>query len=606
MAAPHPPGVSDIAEAMAMSFEREDPSGALWCPPNDAAALRHWITDRSRELGGGIRRAVRLARLARLADGRDYVRFIYVRVPTLRTRHFKEALHKAAKEGRLPAKIVEVTATGVRLKEPDLQTQAGARGDGFEIDYVQMPRLAALLDVLHNSLGYTVVADLLAPVLVAGSPTTPADEVARALQAKFGAWLSERLGSSEHLRQAQTIRAFLASRGPVAPDAIDDEAIVSFWTAQGTGAEEGEVEGFRLYRSAARALLRYRKALRDAMTEAQIRAALPLESGPDAAGVDPGRIEAAELPTGAWQSPLLRLAAPPASAIKWLNRKERLQLLNYIGGPRPDDDPDAVPEPDADDAPIPDTDLSGGDRFDLRFLRTLLRVDVFGAAQAAIVARLRKRVAAPAAVEQVLAPIGGAAYDDCAAAYAAVREQLRLQSLAALVVLMETGAVEALILLRHFGGQDAIDAVLAAARGNVTSLHGPRNASAAVDDNVELDAAMTDALVGQIAAALPAAASRPEALLPDATRDLIAEARVAGRKVNRLGFRREDRTDPGMLTSLRAAVAAVIDLLAELDRLEAALAGAGRRDQAVSDRELFAAAFDRIYCAGDGASVTRA
>jgi hypothetical protein len=578
---------------MAMSFEREDATGALWCPPNDANVLRRWVTDRSRQLGGGMRRVVRLARLARLADGHDYVRFIYVRVPTLRTRHFKDALHRAAAEGRLASRIADVTESGVRLKEPALQAAAG---EGFEIDYVQMPRLAALLDVLHNALGYVAVADVLAPMLVAGPPAIHADDAARALQARFNAWLSERLGSLDQIRQAQVIRAFLASRGQVAPEAIDDDAIVSFWTAQAAAADEGD--GFRLYRSAARALLRYRKALRDAAMEAHIDQALPLGQDTGYAGVDLERIEPAELSVDAWQSPLWLLATPPTNAIKWLNRKERLQLMNYLGGPRPDQESDTLPEAEEDDVPSQHTDLSGGERFDLRFLRTLLRADVFGAAQSSLVGRLRQRVAAGVAVEQALAPIGEAAYDECAAAYAAVREQLRLQSLAALVMLMDAGAAEALILLRHFGGGDAIDAVAAASRGNVTSVPAPApQRSIDLDDDGELEPMIADALVAQFSSALSAAALRPDALLPEATRDLIAQARAAERKVNRLGFRREDRSAPRMLLSLRSAIAAVIDLLAELDRLQAALSTCPRRDQAVADRALFAAAFARIYCA---------
>jgi hypothetical protein len=594
MAAPRPPSVEDVAEAMAMSFEREDAAGALWCPPNDANVLRRWVTDRSRQLGGGIRRVVRFARLARLADGHDYVRFVYVRVPSLRTRHFKEALHRAVAEGCLVSSIADVTETGVRLKEPTVQAHAAA-GEGFEIDYVQMPRLAALLDVLHNALGYVAVADLLAPILVAGSPAIQADDVARALQARFNAWLSERLGSLDHMRQAQVMRAFLASRRRVEPDAIDDEAIVSFWTAQAVAAEEGE--GFRLYRSAARALLRYRKALQDAVTAAQIERALPLGGSTEYAGVDLERTEPAELSIDAWQSPLRLLSMPPANAIKWLNGNERLQLLNYLGGPRPDEDAAVAPTADAEEAARWDTALSGGDRFDLRFLRTLLRVDVFGAAQSSIVGRLRKRVAAAVAVEQVMAPVRDSAYDDCAMAYATVRDQLQLQALAALVTLMDAGAAEALMLLRHFGGQDAIDAVTAASRGNVITLTAPEHESSIdLDDHGEIEPMVADELIERMSCALSAAALRPDALLPDATRELIAQARAAGRKVNRLGFRREDRSDPRMLLSLRSAVGAVIDLLAELDRLQAALSTSAHCDEARADRVLFSAAFARIYC----------
>ena len=39
-----------------------------------------------------------------------------------------------------------------------------------------MPRMAALLDFLHNALGFTLVADVLAPLLQGGKSATHADE----------------------------------------------------------------------------------------------------------------------------------------------------------------------------------------------------------------------------------------------------------------------------------------------------------------------------------------------------------------------------------------------------------------------------------------------
>src|SRR6516164_8224491 len=92
-----PPSDQDVADALALTLEREDAAGAPWCPPHDAIALRRWVMDRSASLGGGIRRVVRLVRLMMLADGRDYVRFLYVRLPTLRARHFRHLLHEAVR-----------------------------------------------------------------------------------------------------------------------------------------------------------------------------------------------------------------------------------------------------------------------------------------------------------------------------------------------------------------------------------------------------------------------------------------------------------------------------------------------------------------------------
>src|ERR1700743_886232 len=105
------PSPQDVADALAMTLEREDASGAPWCPPGDAVALRKWITDRSASLGTGIRRAVRLARLMAVADARsDYIRFLYERVGSLRARLFRQVLERAAADGRLPNGIATFTA----------------------------------------------------------------------------------------------------------------------------------------------------------------------------------------------------------------------------------------------------------------------------------------------------------------------------------------------------------------------------------------------------------------------------------------------------------------------------------------------------------------
>src|SRR5262245_42382294 len=160
----------DVADALAMTLEREDASGAPWCPLGDAVALHRWVIDRSAPLGTGIRRVVRLARLMAVADGRDYVRFLYVRLPALRARHFRQAIEAAFAEGRIDASVATLFDAGVHLRETALLPQEGAH-DVFDIDFAQMPRLAALLDILHNALGFTVVADLLDPVLHRGPPS---------------------------------------------------------------------------------------------------------------------------------------------------------------------------------------------------------------------------------------------------------------------------------------------------------------------------------------------------------------------------------------------------------------------------------------------------
>src|SRR6201992_2144657 len=129
---PTAPSAQDVADALAITLEREDMSGAPWCPPGDAVALRKWVTDRSASLGAGIRRAVRLARLMAVADGRaDYIRFLYERVGSLRARLFRQVLERAVAEGRLPNSVATLTENGVHLREAAMLSQA-ASPEGFE------------------------------------------------------------------------------------------------------------------------------------------------------------------------------------------------------------------------------------------------------------------------------------------------------------------------------------------------------------------------------------------------------------------------------------------------------------------------------------------
>jgi hypothetical protein len=585
MRAPLSQAASEVAEALAITSERTAPDGSPWCPPRDAELVYRWVVDRGRELGGGLRRVVRLARLLAVAEG-NYLMFLHVRVPLLRARTFKAAMQAAASGGRLPKAVATVSASGVRLNERSL---APPNATAFDIDFAQMPRLAALLDVLHNALGFAPVEDLLEPVLARHPPTMHADDVARALHAKFNAWLSERLESPHYIRQAQKMRAFLAARGPVTPEAIDDEAILAFWTGAAATSGESEAEGLRLYRSSARAMLRYRRSLRDADAYRQIGAPLNLDDHlhrqPEADGAVVGE---------AWRSPLRVLTARPAGAVKWLTKRERLWLLNYLGGPHPDrGEPEAAEDdaPEASDAPAGETGLDEVDRFDLRFVRTLLRADVFGPVQSNLVAGLRRRLSPAAAIAQALPAVDDGAYAACVEAYRAIREQLRLEGLAALLPLLEARAPATLHLLSYLGGREALFELLRLGGCDPATLDADL---AEGEESGEMPAAATYADTLERAAAL-AADGAPAGPL----QALLAEATAAQRKVGRIGFRREDRGDAAVTAALAVGAAAVVATLRELDRLLLALPPSASAEAMAADRLRFETAFRRIYEADD-------
>jgi hypothetical protein len=335
---------------------------------------------------------------------------------------------------------------------------AGRQGESFEIGFAQMPRLAALLDIMHNALGFVVASDLLSGVCARRRPPASATDTARTLHSQMNAWLSERLESLNRKRQAQKMRAFLATRGRVAAEAVDNEAILAFWSTIGISERDDRIDGFRLYRSAASAMLRYRKALVDVQTArnlegALIRAVPARDELPDSE-LDQPRADVLE----SWRSPLVSLLSSPADQVKWLTQKEQSQLGNFLGGGVASiDERDEADEEEVQDASF--RGLFGQDRFEFSFWPTLLRADVFGAAQASIVARLRKRVPAGAAVEQSITGLASTAYDDAVDAYKEVRQQLHLECLACLGALMETGSAEAAVLLDRLAGRSVPEAV---------------------------------------------------------------------------------------------------------------------------------------------------
>jgi hypothetical protein len=591
-----PPSPQDVADALAMTLEREDLSGAPWCPPGDAIALRKWVTDRNASFGTGIRRATRLARLMAVADGHaDYIRFLYERVGPLRARLFRQVLERAAAEGRLPKSIATLTKNGVQLREAALAPQ-GTSQDAFEIDFVQMPRLAALLDIMHNALGFTVVADLLAPLLPKiGAPKSSADEVARALQAALNAWLSERLESNNHILQAQQIRGFIAGRGRLAPETVDDETILLFWIKAAEASETERIEGFRLYRTVVAAMLRYRQALRDAIAERHLEEAL-------GRGLEPTNDsfidEKVDLRGEPWRSPLRMLYKPPANRVKWLTTKEQHVLLNYLGGPADYANDTDSESPKLAEDPDDGTwhgGLAGDERFSLSHWLTLLRADVFGTVQASIVGRVRKRAAAETAIAQSVGTLNAAAYTAAAKVYADLRAQLHVESLAALALLMEAGAAEAVILLRELGGDAAVAAIVGPPRRRPVLVSDDDDDSAEEENDAEEAA---DNLRQVIAPRLMAAFADPTTVPEGAEHALLVEAATARRKVSRAGFRREDRADPQMAMALRSGATAVFDVIKELDRLVGILsAKAGGADLA-NDTARFVATFRNIYLGG--------
>jgi hypothetical protein len=577
------PSVQDVADAIGITLERQHASGAPWCSPKDGDGVRRWVVDRSAALGSNIRRLIRLVRVMAVADGRSYEQFLYERLTTLRAGQFRAALEAAAAQGRLPRTVATLSSEGIKMHEPAM---AGRQGESFEIGFAQMPRLAALLDILHNALGFVVVSDILYGVCQQRQPPASATEVARTLHSEMNAWLAVRLESLNHKRQAQKMRGFLASRGRVAPEAVDNEAILAFWSTIGIGEGDDRVDGFRMYRSAASAMLRFRKALIDVQTARNLEGALTR--------VGPARDDAPDLeleqPRGdvveSWRSPLAGLLSPPADRVKWLTQKEQSQLSNFLGGAAGTAEQGDEHNEEEVQTAANVRGLFGQDRFQLSFWPTLMRADVFGAAQASIVARLRKRVPVGAAVEQSMTGLGPNAYDDAVEAYREVRQQLHLECLACLAALMEAGCTEAAVLINHLAGRSILESLVGTSSPQVDDP----------DSEDDLDEKQPErALTLRVRSAMKAAFADPGAIKSDQARLLINEIRTASRKVNRSGFRKEDRQDEACIQGLRHGALAAIDALSELDRLLQVLSGVSKELDLASDLARFHEGFRALY-----------
>jgi hypothetical protein len=345
-------------------------------------------------------------------------------------------------------------------------------------------------------------------------------------------------------------------------------------------------------------MLAYRRALLDARIEAQLED--HRELGLDQA-IDPdcGAAPAAWDAGSAWISPLAVLLAPPAASLKWLTGTERAALRHYLGGYRPGDEPKAPIEP-CDATELPDsseswaTGLGGDQRFDLRFVRTLLRATVFGTAQTSIIARLQKRH--PDSVGHVLGAIDDGAYLNASAAFARIDAQIRDESLAALHVLARAGALEAVLLVEALSGAEAVASLRQ--MGGIAAVGSPRAAAdrdGAASGMDEAHGADSFAWATGLSRALMAAAERPGRLQPGPLQDLLSRARIAAQQVKRQGFPSRSGPETIDLAAFRAAAPALSDLAAEMKRLIAVLGDSARESEAREDKARFAAGFANLY-----------
>lgn len=362
-----------LVDAIATTTMREGDNfghgGGLWCPPAIGQKLRLAIPRRDKTLYGLLQQAVRLIRLMDRADAGGYQGFLYISIPWLRTAVFSRFIGRALAAGRLAGVARADGQTGVIFEEAEMNAASGAP---FSLSFAQMPTIAALIDILHNMLGYdrlkSVCSDVCGPICA-----RTAAEVAKDLRKHVEDWLRPCLASEHLAKQAEVIRKYLEAIEKTDPNLIDDDVVFSFWSDRGA---EAEIDGFRNFRNAARKMLTYRTDILIARREYMAESAGELQEYDASTDISGNSEQVWE--SSQWISPLHLLLSPPCDRIKWMVGTE-LKLAGHLVSNAAD-----TPDGDAIDGSGVVQALFSNDAPDPTFYRSLMRFSYFGARQALV------------------------------------------------------------------------------------------------------------------------------------------------------------------------------------------------------------------------------
>jgi hypothetical protein len=362
-------GAQELVDALSATCDREVLSGQ-WCAWGDGDKLRRLIAARSIQVKGLHRQAVRLARFLALVGRHSYIDTLHRDLPSLRARHFQALAEQAAVGLRLVERV-RIADNYVIFLEREMDSKAVH----FNLKFGQMPLVAAFLDFVHNAIGFNAAEEILRPV-IGQVPGEPAETVASRLERALNGWLEGRLASEHHIRQARAMRDFLRHyvqpKRRIDADSVDDEAVLAFWLSQKANAD---ALGFRLFRSAARAMISFHFAMQLAAYEEIVTKTLDPESvsqHTENENAFSGGLEIYE-----WSSPLQRMFTPPADKIKWLTDTDR-DLLGVL-----------IEDIES------EASLFSDNRPNERFFLTLVRYAVFGQWQNVFVQRVKARKLLP-------------------------------------------------------------------------------------------------------------------------------------------------------------------------------------------------------------------
>ncbi len=424
----------------------------------------------------------------------------------------------------------------------------------FSITYSRMAFLSALMEFLVTTLGYADLDDLWQEMLTRGPSKQVVSASANQLSKMLYNHLKEHLPTAQNHRRFARLVAYLTERenGDFEAQSIDDEAVFDFWLGASPRKSQDGVD-FRTFAHVFRSFVR----LRQVLEEARLRQAMqqPSSIGPDRekGEVDPHSLLRLVETFDDAESPLERLRSPPVNGVKFLTKTEAasIELLIDCG------------------------------EVALAMPLSLMRCEIFGAAQARISQALRRKLA----VEEVIALIDRSVLETYAQRrerYAHMGRHVQKMRLASLHALTRARRPEAVIVLRTL--RPGID---------LRPLLGALSEPQPQDDRI------VPISTAAVAERLVAGFEDPNVV--DATLDgVMKEARQAFRACARQGFESAEDMDHAGADRFLTGAEALGDLQAQItgfcDKLDRIfLPCGGWAEQFAADREVFGEQFHLLY-----------
>ncbi|MEE8515417.1 MAG: hypothetical protein V3T02_02145 [Alphaproteobacteria bacterium] len=460
-----------------------------------------------------------------------------------RAAEFREQF-ETAMSGSGRCQNLAIDKNGIRIGYPDGE---------FTTTFGRMAYLSAVIEFLVSAIGYAELDDALR-----GENTQPVtmaslSHAASAITREVYGFLKPHLASVHAQRKFRFLMSFLKIRNGdgVGPEDLDDEAVLDFWIFASTSAETNV--DFRTFKTVFVSFIDMRDALAAARDRAAMKAAMPLGPDRENGEIDPAEVETALVHIEARRAPFDQLRTPPASAVKFLNKRETAAIEMIV---------------------------EGGEAA-LAMPLSVMRSQVFGAIQARITQSLRNRAVSPPSAQTPVANHGIPSYRDYAQRIDDTKSHLEQVLLASFHILASERHSQAITVFLGLAPEIDLRPLAPLFRddqsedGNVITLTG---------------AAVGDCFLANLAAH------------PDRHPTLaafLADAKTAVQRIARKGFR-QSADNRNRIEGFAVAIDALFAIRKQIDRFcdrlkWAGIEGEGRDRQHRKDHKLFFAQFRILY-----------